>query len=253
MIFVESLSSGEGKRSASLFPGLLKVLASILILLLTAHTGSAADTFESSEVKGTLVILGASYAREWPVVEINGCDVVNKGIGGNQSFEMLARFQSDVLDLSPDAVIIWGFINDIFRSTPEQLDVTKTRIKRSFEEMILQAESHGIKVIVATEVPMREKAGFLNWAAGVVGRIMGRTSYQTMINQHVSDVNSWLVTFAESRNILALDFQTALADSDGQRNEKYTAPDGSHLTAAAYKDLTVYAEDEIQSACNSAK
>ncbi len=83
---------------------------------------------------------------------------------------MLARFQEDVIDLDPDAVVIWGFINDIFRASPDQLKSAKERIKRSFEQMIEQAESHDIKVILATEVSLREPAGIVNWVAGLMGR-----------------------------------------------------------------------------------
>lgn len=199
----------------------------------------------------TLVILGASYAGEWPIAAINGYSVINQGIGGNQSFEMLARFQKDIVDSSPNVIIIWGFINDIFGSSPEQMKETKERIKRSYEDMIVEAESHGIQVIVATEVSIREPTGMLNWAAGLVGRAMGKTSYQTVVNRHVSDVNLWLVRTAESRKIPVLDFQKVLADSNGQRKAEYAASDGSHLTSEAYDALSAYTIKSLQSACDS--
>jgi lysophospholipase L1-like esterase len=36
--------------------------------------------------------------------------VVNEGIGGNTTAQMLARFGADVVDQEPDVVIIWGGI-----------------------------------------------------------------------------------------------------------------------------------------------
>ncbi|MCP9462685.1 MAG: hypothetical protein NNA24_11645, partial [Nitrospira sp.] len=65
--------------------------------------------------KKTLVIIGASYAKGLGQHELAGYQVINKGINGEQSFEMLARFETDVVGLKPNAVLIWGFINDIFR------------------------------------------------------------------------------------------------------------------------------------------
>jgi hypothetical protein len=63
-----------------------------------------------------IVLLGASYVRGWNLQDIAGCRVINKGVNGEQSFEMLSRFEQDVIAVCPRAVIIWGYINDIFRS-----------------------------------------------------------------------------------------------------------------------------------------
>jgi lysophospholipase L1-like esterase len=229
--------------------GLLHAL--VCMILIVAHPGNAADALDNNDATGKLVVLGASYAKGWPIAEIGNCTVVNQGIGGNQSFEMLERFQTDVVDLNPDVVILWGFINDIFRSDPGKMNATKDRIKRSYEQMISESKRHGIRVIVATEVSIREPAGFLNWAAGLVGQIMGKQSYQSKINRHVSDVNLWLTGFANSHDILVLDLQAALAEDDGRRKEKFAAEDGSHLTVAAYNELTTHATKTIQSACES--
>ena len=83
-----------------------------------------------------VVILGASYAASWPIEMIDGRRVVNKGVDGNQSFEMAARFSDDVLEENPAQVILWGFINDIFRSDPDKLEDAKERVLRSYKEMI---------------------------------------------------------------------------------------------------------------------
>ena len=44
--------------------------------------------------------------------------MINRGVNGEQSFEMLKRFDSDVVATKPRAVILWGFINDVFRVAP---------------------------------------------------------------------------------------------------------------------------------------
>ncbi len=75
-----------------------------------------------------VVILGASYAASWPIETIAGRRVVNKGIDGNQSFEMAARFGDDVLKENPAQVLLWGFINDIFRSDQDKLEDAKQRV-----------------------------------------------------------------------------------------------------------------------------
>ena len=37
------------------------------------------------------VILGASYAASWPISELAGRRIINRGVDGNQSHEMTAR------------------------------------------------------------------------------------------------------------------------------------------------------------------
>ena len=106
-----------------------------------------------------IVILGASYAKGWQPREIPGVQFVNRGVGGQQSFEVLDRFHEDVVLLNPRAVILWGYINDLFRSRPDQRAAAKARARESFLEMIRLARENGIEPIAATEVTIRAKAG----------------------------------------------------------------------------------------------
>jgi len=187
-----------------------------------------------------IVILGASYAASWPIDSIAGRRVVNKGVDGNQSFEMAARFSVDVLAENPAQVLVWGFINDIFRSDQEMLNDAKDRIIDGYGEMIAAAEANDIEVVVATEVTIREQSGFVNWMSGLVGRILGKTSYQNTVNEHVSDVNNKLVELAKSHDITVLDFERLLADSDGSRKHEFAEDDGSHLSTQAYQSLSAF-------------
>ncbi|WP_197493373.1 GDSL-type esterase/lipase family protein [Woeseia oceani] len=192
------------------------------------------------------VILGASYAAHWPIEQLAGHPVVNRGIGGNESFDMHERFDEDVVALEPAKVLIWGFINDIFRAEPGKMEETKQRIQSGYKAMVAAAEKEGIEVILATEVSIRGEAGFANWAASVIGDILGKTSYQSMINGHVKEVNIWLKDFARSKGITVLDFESLLADSDGTRKSEFAVDDGSHLTAAAYATMSKYTQDALQ-------
>jgi lysophospholipase L1-like esterase len=197
---------------------------------------------DETEPREAIVLIGASYARSWPVDSIAGQQVLNRGIGGNQSFEMLARFRSDALAANPGSIVIWGFINDIFRSEPERMEQTLDRIKSSFEQMYEQAAAEGVEVILATEVTIREPKGVLNFLAGFVGQLLNRPSYQAYINDHVLATNAWLKDFAKQRELILLDFQSVLSDSNGRRRAEYAADDGSHLSESAYRALSDYTD-----------
>ena len=217
----------------------------LLLLLFSANQAALAvpDTMESNV--RPVIIIGASYAASWPIDTLAGHPVVNKGIDGNQSFEMVERFDRDVFSEKPDKILIWGFINDIFRADMNELDATKDRVRSGYKEMVEAAEVQGIEVILATEVSISEPAGFKNWAAGVIGGMLGKTSYQDMINGHVHEVNVWLKDYAESEGIQVLDFEILLAGSDGKRKSEFASDDGSHLTSAAYEAMTAYTKDVL--------
>ncbi len=194
----------------------------------------------STERDCSIVILGASYAAHWDIDRINGCQVINKGLGGNQSFEMFERFDRDVISYDPDYVLIWGFINDIFRSEPSELIETRNRIDRNFISMIEKASEHGIRPILATEITMGYLPGLVNEIVRLKNRILGKTEYVDFINSHVAEINSWIKKYSSDENLLFLDLHKALADSTGNRKPEYLQPDGSHVSVAGYEALTRY-------------
>lgn len=195
---------------------------------------------------GPIVLLGASYAAGWPLTDIDSVPVVNKGIAGQQSFEMLARFDADVVAVAPRAVILWGFINDIFRSSPE-MDATIARIKDSYTQMIARARAHGIEPVLATEVTARPQSGSLaDRVAGWAGSLLGKQAYQDRVNEHVLTVNRWLIETAAREGLLLLQLQQVTAEPGGRRHPAFAQADGSHLTPAGYDQLTSYARPVLQ-------
>lgn len=186
-----------------------------------------------------IVILGASYARGWnpsdPRIEF-----INRGGDGQESWELLARFDRDVLADAPDAVVIWGFINDIFRAKGA-VDAAIERARASIVEMIERAQRAGIEPILATEVPIRGKGGWKDLLGSLLGPLTGKKSYQDRVNAHVRAVNDWLRGVARERNLVLLDFYAAVVDGRGQRQKAFATADGSHITKAAYDALSATA------------
>lgn len=195
---------------------------------------------------GPIVLLGASYARGWPLAEVAGITVVNRGAAGHVSTEMLERFERDVVAARPRAVIIWGFINDIFRADPAQIDDTLDRVRQNFTTMIELAEKNGIEPILATEVTVRPDDSWTETLARWVGGLMGKESYQARINRHVLAVNGWLIATAGQKGLMVLDLQSVLAEEGGVRRREFTADDGSHITPAGYAALSADATPMLE-------
>ncbi|MGA6826472.1 GDSL-type esterase/lipase family protein [Nitrospira sp. NS4] len=200
----------------------------------------------------TIVLIGASYAGGWPSEKpLAGYRMINKGVSGQQSFEMLARFESDVCALNPDAVIIWGFINDVFRSDRSQIDQTLRRTRESIIAMVELARRTGITPVLATEVTIRGKAGWSERFESMIGRILGKSSYQDYVNGHVIETNRWIRDLATREGVLLLDLETVLADQQSVRRKEFALPDGSHISPQGYEALMRYSEDKIRSAPGS--
>ena len=200
---------------------------------------SGRDMQQHGERQPPLVVLGASYAGGWKVSDIGGVPVINAGVSGEQSFEMLARFDQDVVNAKPRAVVLWGFINDVFRA--QDMHATLARIRESYTEMVARARRHGIEPILATEVTVRGSDAWSDTAKSWIGWVLGKESNADRIKRHVMAINVWLRELAGREGLLLLDIHAQLADRTGARRREFIAPDGSHITAAGYEAVTRYA------------
>jgi lysophospholipase L1-like esterase len=212
-------------------------------LVAQKHNGNATAKGASSQ---PIVIIGASYAKSWPLEEIHGVDIVNRGVAGEQSSEMLSRFRTDVVAAKPSHVIIWGFINDIFRSEQSELESKLEVTKTNFEQMVQISRANQIIPILATEITIRPPRGIKEaFMAFFYGTILGKSSYQTYVNNHVEQVNQWIRDFAAQHHLTFLDFEAIFAAEDGYRHKAYATIDGSHISGQGYEVLTQYTNENL--------
>jgi lysophospholipase L1-like esterase len=232
------------------------VMGTVLLaaaLSVASHVLAAAETPRGSgaapkDDRPVIVVFGASYAKNWVVDDLDGSRVVNKGIGGDDTSGMLARLDRDVVALRPAAVLIWGFINDIFRSPRDQIIATSERTRSNILGMLDRVRKAGIRPILATEVTITSPVGLQESLGRWLGALRGKEGYHSYVNRHVRELNVWLRAVAAEQRISLLDFEVVLGDSDGERRREYSTDDGSHLSAAAYTALTTYASGKIRSA-----
>ncbi len=200
------------------------------------------NTVMKGESTGSVVIIGASYAKGWDIDSLQGKKVINKGVGGEESGEMLDRFAEDVVALNPDMVIIWGFINDIFRSEKAKMESTLEQAKDNLKAMVDIAKKNSIQPVLATEVTIRGKDGLKEKAAAIVGKLLGKQSYQEYVNTQVGKVNRWIEDFAQREGLVVLDLEPVFSNQKGFRMKEYATSDGSHISQKGYERLTEYAK-----------
>jgi lysophospholipase L1-like esterase len=222
--------------------GRLLVLVILIVEILMIFPGQAGGATLDKNDRG-VVIIGASYAAGWDIASIEGMPVVNKGAGGQESHELLDRFQADVIALNPRYVIVWGFINDIFRSDPERIESRLARTRADIMRMVDMARAEGIQPVLATEVLMARPPGLVNTLRAWLGALRGKQAYGERINQRVMQTNAWLRAYAQENKLPLLDFEGALSGEDGWRMGHYATEDGSHISSAGYQALNEYVQE----------
>jgi acyl-CoA thioesterase I len=112
-----------------------------ILLLLLALSACNEDSREPIQVTGPIVFIGDSITQLWPVEDyIEGA--VNMGVSGNETPQMLDRFDRDVLSRQPVMVVIHGGINDIRNQRRTDCG--------SLLAMVEMARAANIKVVVGT-------------------------------------------------------------------------------------------------------
>lgn len=209
---------------------------------------SSMSTAQMRDGSAALVIItGASYAASWKEPVIDGFRFENRGVGGEETHQVLARFDRDVLASKPSAVLIWGHINNIHRAPPGGVVRVKEAIKLDYQEMVRRARANGIEPLLATEVTLSEPPGLVNRAVALVNQFRGKVSYGATVNGHVREINAWLRSYARQEGLRLLDFEKALDDGKGFRRAEYTSEDGTHISAAGYAKLTEFARGQLRS------
>ena len=77
--------------------------------------------------------------------------VINRGVSGNTSRDLLGRYERDVLELSPDIVSIMIGINDVWRRFDDPLaeaHLSSQEYRDNLTQMISQAIDGGAKVVL---------------------------------------------------------------------------------------------------------
>ena len=107
---------------------------------------------------------GATTSTTTSPDTVQTIEVINAGISGHKSTDMLARFQRDVLDRKPDLVTISVGVNDVWHGFydnhplgdgPQGIPLDDYR--KNVEEMVIQAQKAGAKVLLLSTTVIHEE------------------------------------------------------------------------------------------------
>ena len=185
----------------------------------------------AAEGEDRVVFFGASMTEFWGKNGTNffpGKPYVNRGISGQTTAQMVARFRQDVIDLHPKAVVILGGTNDVAGNTgPMAPEMTED----NWESMADLAKANGIRAIFASITPSTD----FWWHKGLKPAEKIRT------------LNAWLKGYCASHGLTYLDYYSTLTDEEGGMKKEFTV-DGVHATAKGYAVMAPLAQAAIDEA-----
>lgn len=170
-----------------------------------------------------VVMMGNSITEFWEELhpfffKANG--LVGRGISGQVSSQMLARFRQDVINLKPQIVVINCGTNDIAENNgPYDEDITMDNIV-SMSELAL---ANGIQVVLSSVLP----TDHFIWNPDV-----------EQIAEKIHHLNQRIIEYCNSRHIPYLDYYTSMTDNSASMIEAYT-DDGVHPNSAGYDVMEV--------------
>jgi lysophospholipase L1-like esterase len=188
--------------------------------------GAAGLEVDASKSRPKLAIYGDSRAAEWPEPPgLAEAAVLNLGIDGQTSAQVLARFDAHLGPIDPEIVLLQVGINDLktIPLFPEDRDQIVANIKDNIRQIVERCRGKGARVVVTTifpvaEIPLERK---LFWSDEV--------------EVAIDEVNAYLETLA-SEQVEIVATAGILAGDDGRTDSEYSR-DFLHLNAAGYERL----------------
>jgi acyl-CoA thioesterase-1 len=136
--------------------------------------------------------------------------VLNRGVNGQRTDEILERFQRDVILERPNYAIILAGVNDIYQGASSE--VTKTNLLAMYQEAI----SAGIIPVAATVLPYSPAS--------------------EPERDALHELNNWITVTASGLGIPVCDTNHAVADPlDPDRLR--SSPEGLHPDASGYRAM----------------
>lgn len=209
----------------------VKRLISLALIALIFSACLPFGAFADDEKQLTVIAFGDSItaADQWQKYIENeyGIDIINAGVGGDTTNSAKSRFKKDVLDKSPDIVIISLGVNDC------AIDMTRYVSLEDYKEnmgyYIDECKSIGAKVIVNIPTPVVDAQYLTRHDSEPFEPYGGPNGIVTIYAEACREV-------ARAKNVVYADINAAFLATD---NYTVYFPDGVHPNATGYK---LYAE-----------
>ncbi|MBV9987752.1 MAG: G-D-S-L family lipolytic protein [Chitinophagaceae bacterium] len=137
----------------------------------------------------------------------NNYETIGAGIGGNKVYDLYLRMEDDVLKKSPDIVVIYVGVNDVWHKASSGTGTDFPKFGKFYETIVSKLQAAGIKVIIATPAVIGERYDNSNQQDGDLNLYSG-----------------WLRTYAAKNGIPLVDLRSLFQQYSVKNN-----PDNKEL------------------------
>lgn len=204
------------------------ILVSILVLItLLSIVGSIINKNKLSRLKvqdENIVFFGDSITEGYNVKEFfEEYRVVNSGISGHTTENLIERIDSDLYDYNPSIVVIQIGTNDI-RSGIKDEDIINN-IKKIIKG--IRKNRHNARILIESIYPLNREMDLEYWKDV-------NTDYN---NKHIIKINNELKKICKKEHIKYIDVYNKLLDDNGNLKNIYSK-EGLHLNDLGYYKVT---------------
>ncbi|HJZ77086.1 MAG TPA: SGNH/GDSL hydrolase family protein [Vicinamibacterales bacterium] len=149
--------------------------------------------------------------------------VLNRGVNGERSDQIRARFARDVASIAPQAVIVIAGVNDIHQGR------SAAAVERELEAIYVAASTARIPVVAGTIIPYNTASADAN--------------------RRMHEVNAWIRDYAAAhrRDVVFCDTRAAVA-APGAPDRLASSPDDLHPSADGYRRMATALEAAVAQA-----
>ncbi|MDE3234630.1 MAG: G-D-S-L family lipolytic protein [Bacteroidota bacterium] len=128
-------------------------------------------------------------------------ETIGAGISGNKVYDLYLRLEEDVLAKSPDIVVIYIGVNDVWHKTSSGTGTDYDKFGKFYQAIVRKLQAANIKVILCTPAVIGEKTDNSNQQDGDM-------------NQY----SHWIRSFAAQENLPLIDLRKMFIDYNLQHN-----------------------------------
>lgn len=128
-------------------------------------------------------------------------EFIGAGIGGNKVYDLYLRLEDDVLSKSPDIVIIYVGVNDVWHKRSYGTGTDPDKFEKFYAALIKKMQAKNIKIALCTPAAIGERTDFSNELDGDLN------SYSNIIRD-----------LAKKNNLPVIDLRKAFLEYNKQFN-----------------------------------
>lgn len=194
----------------------------------TTYPTSTSTTLNGPDPQETtVVLLGDSRAYSWPLEIHPSVKVINRGINGQTTGQILGRTQAHLQDINLQVVVIQMGINDLkmIPLFPDQERAIIDNCKNNLLNLIGEVHGLGAIVVVTTLFPL----GSVPWERRLV--------WSDRVDLAIAEVNDFIRSLDSPPDVQVFDAAKLLQQTASPRIQPQYSEDLLHLNAAGYDRL----------------